>query len=331
VLGLDDGEEANRTPFFEEMMSPAVGVIARFAGLELELDGDATACERLASSARKAITPGVPAAVQSPNFAAGCRLQMLPRGLGPAAPVPRIGAAWRWHDSKGVLFTRFAGAELWRDADGWAARAWLDEDPRAPLCLLNGLATVLGHRLGGGVLHAASVELDAGVIAFVGPSGAGKSTACRHVERAPPFSVDRLIVLPADSGARLGTHVASTRRSTRRPEPRWFAHPLPGGTRAAADMPAAPARWLPLSGILRVVQAQSDTTIVKASPAAQVALLRASTFQTGLGTGAEQELLAALDDLAQHVPIGRLRLSLGASLEPLLRRWLSDQCEERRR
>jgi hypothetical protein len=96
-------------------------------------------------------------------------------------------------------------------------------------------------------------------------------------------------------------------------------------------MPGAFPCWRPLAAVLRVKKAATGTAIIApASPASAVTLLRESTFQTGLLPSAEHELLAALDQLVQHVPVARLELQLGASLKPLLRRWLKSQAEERR-
>ena len=83
------------------------------------------------------------------------------------------------------------GSPRFEPGAAFEGEAWLAPSARAPHFLLGGLAVMLSHRLGGGVLHAASVEFDGGVVAFVGPSGAGKSTACRHMAGAPLVSVDR--------------------------------------------------------------------------------------------------------------------------------------------
>ena len=236
---------------------------------------------------------------------------MIPRPL-PApdgAPTPASGLAWEWRAAGGELVTRLAAARVESVSGGFAGEAWLDADARAPHHLLGGLAVMLGHRLGGGVFHAASVELDGAVVAFVGPSGSGKTTACRHMGGAPLVSVDRLALLPLGST--------------------WFAHPLPGGTRPFPDIPGAEPRWRPLRAVLRVEQSTNGTSISVPSPARAVTLLRESTFQSGLRPSAERELLAALDALVQHVPVARLELQLGASLTPLLRRWLESQAKER--
>jgi len=227
-----------------------------------------------------------------------------------ALPSTQAGLAWSWESEAGELVTRLGGARVESVPGGFAGRAWLDTDARAPHHLLGGLAVMLSHRLGGGVFHAASVELDGAVVAFVGPSGAGKSTACRHMDGAPLVSVDRLALLPLGS--------------------EWFAHPLPGGTRPAPDMPGAPPRWRPLGAILRVQQSSNGTAIIAPSAPHAVTLLRESTFQSGLQPSAEGELLAALEHLVQHVPVARIQLQLGASLKPLLRRWLKSQAKERR-
>jgi hypothetical protein len=338
VLALDDGEEvaalASRSRqasqetggFRPESRADTRALVVAFGGIELELTGDAGAGARLGRAARGSSSAAEASAdTPAPKFAACCRLQMIPPPAIAPEP-PRSGLAWEWTPRGGELVTRLGGARIWQApgrSESAAAQgtprfegmAWLASEARAPHHLLGGLAVMLSHRLGGSVFHAASVELDGAVIAFLGPSGAGKSTACRHVEGAPLVSVDRLILLP------LGR--------TRPEEPRWFAHPLPGGTRPVPDMPGALARWRPLAALLRVQKAATGTAIVASAPALAVTRLRESAFQTGLSPGVERELLAALDDLAQHVPVARLELQLGASLRPLLRRWLKSHAEER--
>lgn len=274
--------------------------------------------------ATSAIAPDLAAPAPNtlaPKFAASCRLQMVPPPASGQVP-PSSGLGWEWAGQGGELVTRFGGAQI-RHAPqrregrpAFEGTAWLADAPGAPHHLLGGLAVLLTHRLGGGVFHAASVEVDGAVVAFIGPSGAGKSTACRHVEGAPLVSVDRLALLPQRAGLR--------------GEPRWAAHPLPGGTRPIPDMPGALPCWRPLAAVLRVQRSATRTAIVAPAPASAVTLLRESTFQTGLAPSAEHELLAALEQLVQHVPVARLELQLGASLKPLLRRWLKSQAEEPR-
>jgi hypothetical protein len=357
VLALDDGEEIAQPCCRARHRSNGSGALkpenrvragverVMFAGLDFELGGDADARERVGRVARAGMLPeagaispaafsadralhgpesasapgGVAPASRAPDssdpdsaapkFAASCWLRMIPPPA-VAQPVPAAGLAWSWAGQRGELVTRFGGAQVSRTPRGFEGSAWLADDARAPHHLLGGLAVMLSHRLGGSVFHAASVELDGGVIAFVGPSGAGKSTACQHVAGAPLVSVDRLALLPLGS--------------------RWFSHPLPGGTRPVAGLAEAPPRWRPLAAVLRVQQSSNDTAISAASPALAVKLLRESTFQSGLVPSAEHELLASLEGLLQHVPVARLELRLGASLKPLLRRWLESQAEERR-
>jgi hypothetical protein len=344
--GTDLGHEARARrdsgPSWLDDRAGARASRVTFAGLELELTGDADACARLGRVARAgmlaaaAIGPdatALTANTPAPKFAASCRLQMVPPPPTDRV-VPQSGLGWDWTAEGGELVTRFAGARIAQVSGGsdgstldrragetgaFEGTAWLVDDARAPHHLLGGLAVLLTHRLGGGVFHAASIELDGAVVAFVGPSGAGKSTACRHVEGAPLVSVDRLALLPMPSSP-------LPRRGSR-----WFSHPLPGGTRPVPDMPGAFPGWRPLAAILRVQKAAAGTAIIApASPASAVTLLRESTFQTGLRPSAEHELLAALERVVQHVPVVRLELQLGTSLKPLLRRWLKSLAEERR-
>jgi hypothetical protein len=349
-LGYEARARRDRGASWLENRVGAHAMRMTFAGLELELTGDADACARVGRVARAgmlaagAIVPGpiAPAAnTPAPKFAASCRLQMVPPPPTDRVDrvVPQSGLGWDWTAQGGELVTRFAGAQI-RQAPGgleapavertvaeanavdtraFEGTAWLGDDARAPHHLLGGLAVLLSHRLGGGVFHAASIELDGAVVAFIGPSGAGKSTACRHVEGAPLVSVDRLALLPMPVSP-------LPRRG-----PGWFSHPLPGGTRPVPDMPGALPGWRPLAAILRVQKGVTGTAITApASPASAVTMLRESTFQSGLRPSSEHELLGALERLVQHVPIARLELQLGASLKPLLRRWLKSQAEERR-
>lgn len=315
------------------MIAPCQGV-PRFAGLDFELSGDGEAVDRIVTAAPPCApgsaggaalgvgtSPTLRANTLAPKFAARCRLHLLARGGAERPALPRPGITWQWAEGAGQVVTRFAHARISGGADGaggFSGRAWVGDDARASHLLLSGLTALLVHRLGGAVLHAASVELDAGVVAFIGPSGAGKSTACRHVEHASLFSVDRLALLP------LGL------TGSPRTGPVWFAHPLPGGTRPVPDMVSAAPRWLPLAGVLRVERALAGSAIGVPSLAGAVMSLRESTFQAGVGPGVEAELLGTLEHLANQLPVARLQLSLGASLEPLLRRWLGDQGGQRR-
>jgi hypothetical protein len=313
-------------------------VVASFAGLDFELSGDAVACDRIVKAAPPrapggagltvGTSPRVPANALAPKFAARCRLHMLSSAGAERTILPRSGITWHWGEGGGQVVTRFAHAHISGGVSGFYGRAWVDDDALAPHFLLSGLTALLAHRLGGAVLHAASVELDAGVIAFIGPSGAGKSTACCHVAHAPLFSVDRLAIVPL--GLAGSAEAGSPEAGSSEAGPMWLSHPLPGGTRPVPDMPSAEPRWLPVAGILRVERSAADTTIGVPSLAGAVRSLRESTFQAGVGPGVEAELLGILEHLAQRVPVARLHLNLGASLGPLLSRWLVDQAEERR-
>jgi hypothetical protein len=310
VLALDNSEQ-----YLDRGL--ARGAIG-FGGIEFRLAGDAEACGRMARAAEPARPHVAPVNTVGPKFAAGCRLELLPVSQRGAEGPARI--CWKWEHGHGELLTRFGGATLRREEGGWAARAWLAADPRAAHFVLSGLNALLVHQHGGALVHAASVVLGPGVVAFVGPSGAGKSTACGQVEGAAGFSLDRLAVFPSRP---LGATPAEAEPLTS-----WLSHPLPGGTASLPDMPMATPRWLPLLGVLRVVQHPGSTFIEPCSSASAVATLRESAFQAGGGPGPEHELLAALERLARAVPVGRLYQSLGSSSEPLLRRWLVDQARK---
>jgi hypothetical protein len=227
-----------------------------------------------------------------------------------------VGIGWRWTESGGQVLTRFGHARIEHARGRFSARLAVAAHPRSAHFLLSGVSAAVLHRLGGGILHAASVELESAALAFIGPSGAGKSTACQQVEGCPLFSADTLAVVPAPLAAAPGQ------------PPLWFAHPLPGGTRPVPDMPAAASRWLPLRGILRVERTSEEVRVATPSLAAAVALARESAFQMGVGVGAEEELLSRLENLARSVPVGRLHLRLGTSIKPLLSRWLLGQAPE---
>jgi hypothetical protein len=269
-------------------------------------------CRRVARAAEPLPSRVAPANAVSPKFAACCRLELQP-ARAPAAPGPAR-VCWDWHSGRGEVRTRFGGAALWQEQDEWVARAWLAPDARAAHFLMSGLCALLVHRHGGVLLHAASIVLGSGVLAFIGPSGAGKSTACGQVQGALAFSIDRLAVYPARSAK--GTTS-------------WLSHPLPGGTAPIPDMLRATPRWLPLLGILRVSRSEHGTAVASCSLASGVLVLRESAFQAGLGPEAEDELLVALERLGRSVAIGRLQQDLRASSEPVLRRWLLDQARER--
>ncbi len=216
------------------------------------------------------------------------------------------GVVWQWEQDTGFAVTQQARAHWRLGPPGWEGKAILSPDPRAADGLLTALASALLHRAGGAILHAASVALPIGVVAFVGPSGAGKSTACQHVSEARPFSVDRLAVVPSASDG-------------------WMAYPMPGGTPSESDSLGGAASGVPLCAVLRIRHASRGCWIENCSASRAVALLRQSAFHAGQDPGAELELLAILERLAGRFPVATLHLSLGTSLGPVLRRWLYDR------
>lgn len=219
------------------------------------------------------------------------------------------GVEWEWSGDAGQALTEHAEVRWQVDTGGRVnAEAMLSPNPRAAESLLTALASALLHGAGGAILHAASVELACGVVAFVGRSGAGKSTACEHVNGARQFSLDRLAVVPAVS--RQVGHAG------------WMAHPLPGGTRSERGLPDSVPLGRPLRAILGVHKAASGCELSRCATDRAVAMLRAAAFHANRQPGAELELLAHLERLARELPVGNLHLSLGTSLEPILGRWL---------
>jgi hypothetical protein len=293
------------------------------------------------------LTGRPPAATPSVTPASSAGSSSPSAGATPSVSAGAGALCWQWRRAEsgevaggvGEVLTRFGQASVAERPEGVVARVSLAEDPRAAHLVLSGLAALLLHRRGGCILHSASVALEGRVIAFVGPSGAGKSTACRHVTEAQLFSVDRLALLPVLAGAASpaepprrapGADAAGSNRAGADMPVMWFAHPLPGGTRSALDLPSAPESWLPLAGVLRVVRGEQGAAVRSLTGASAVLALRESAFQIGSGASAEVELLSTLEALAHTLPVGRLELALGACLAPELRRWLVDQTEEYR-
>ena len=213
--------------------------------------------------------------------------------------------------------TRGATARVLRGAGPGAQKvvaARLQRTPQAARELLELLVCLLAQHLGGLVLHAAAVELDKGVVAFVGPSGAGKSTACQHVGEARLFSADRLAVVPRAQA--LGVTAHRTRGG-------WSAHPLPGGSALANPLPHSLASAGPLLGILRIQKAAEGHRFDTWVGGRAVGLLRQSAFKLGPGRELELELLTALERLAREVKVGELHFALGAALNRPLSAWLA--------
>jgi hypothetical protein len=290
-----------------------------FAGLQLSFEGPRTVLEHLArvplavveSSRLEGVAPQ-PADASRVAFASlSCRV-IAATGhdvAGPGWALGSRGIHWQCHEGGGMAVTQRARARWQSGAAGFSAEATVVPSQRAAEGLLLSLASALLHRAGGAILHCASVELPEGVVAFVGPSGSGKSTACRHVSGASQFSLDRLAVVPVAGEAGL----AAT----------WLACPLPGGTPFEPSLPTARSRARPLQAVFRMRQADHGCRLGKCSTSQAVALLRESAFHAGSGGGAELELLAQLERLALSLPVANLHFSLGTSLGPLLRRWLS--------
>ncbi len=247
------------------------------------------------------------------------RLREVGEGaLEPRGPHPsRLGArdiTWQWHGESGRALTLQSRAAWQVVHSKLDAEGELLGTPRAAESLLTALASAVLHRTGGAVLHAASVELPWGVVAFIGPSGAGKSTACRHLRGAKPFSIDRLAVLPARAP---GEREASPSRRA------WLAAPLPGGTGISPPSERGAAHGRPLALVLRVRHAKEQTALAECARIDAVATLRACAFHAGADARTELELLARLEQLAKDVPVAQLQLLLGTELEPVLGSWLA--------
>ncbi len=287
-----------------------------FAGLCFALEGPGSLCADMVRASR--VEHEAAASSSAPGeLTVACELLPLAEEAAQGVPA-RAGTRWQWSGDEGELVTRFGRARVWREARGFGAQVWVSSDPLAAHFMLSGLSSLVLHQAGGVILHAASVELDGGVVAFVGPSGAGKSTACQRVEGARLFSLDRLALTPSFTG---NEGVAGGGL--------WLAHPLPGGTLPNPPMAHSTARQLPLHAVLRVHQASEGTWVEPRSAAQAVSLLRESAFQTGQRPSAELELLGLLERLTTAVPVAALYHTLGTRLRPLLGRWLASGGKER--
>ena len=276
-----------------QVLGPGVQIC--FAGLGLSLEGDSELCSRWQRAAGGSHAPGTRA---GPGAPLRCHLRPLTAGV---LPQPR-GLGWEWNEPCGRVHAPHGEACVRREGGVFTADVRVAREPRAARLLLVGLTSLLLHLRGGLLLHAASISLDGGAIAFIGPSGAGKSTASRHVSAGKHFSVDRLALLP---GARGGSAP-------------WLAHPLPGGS-ARDDAQGVAPGWLPLRALLRVHPSPLGSRIEACPPALAVLLARESAFQLGRGAGAESALLGTLEQLARDVGVDRLHVRLGTDLTSLLR------------
>lgn len=227
-----------------------------------------------------------------------------------AGPLGARAIEWQASGDRGRLITRSCHAEWQLTRGGLYAEAQVSDTARSAESLLVALATLAVERAGGVVLHAASVELPFGIVAFIGPSGAGKSTACRHVLGASAFSIDRLAVVPSGE--------ASSRAAS------WLAAPLPGGTGLLPERDLDTARGRPLALVLRVRQATDGVRVEQCSRLEAVTCLRESAFHAARDARAELDLLARLEQLGAEVMLASLHFSLGSSLEPSLHRFWSE-------
>lgn len=280
-----------------------------FAGVRFEFEGAAKLLAQLEQVPYTRRWTDAEGLTGNASEVASCRVLLLDPARSAPAPdareARRIG--WTWQENRARVESWHACAEL-RGADAEQRfEARLTANRSGAQSLLTGLSAALLHRRGGAILHAASIELHAGVIALIGPSGAGKSTASRQLEGGRGFSIDRLAVAPQPGGGG------------------WLAFPSPGGTRSALDPPASTATEGPLLAILRVRKAASGLTIEHCPPATAVALLRQAAFFPAADTPAELELLVRLQRLSAEVPVANLHSSLGTMFAAPLGRWLSDR------
>jgi hypothetical protein len=283
-----------------------------FAGIHFTLEGAAESLERFVAVPRALLLDGrQPTPGQAPALA-----HVICRVLGGEAPgtapdtlLRTREVDWAWDGDTGLATTPHAHVECQLHSGGARAEVSLGPGRRAAESALIALAAALLHRAGGGMLHAAAVELTGNVLACVGPSGAGKSTACRQIQGASFFSWDRLAVAP----------VAGTSGQVQ-----WMAYPLPGGTPPDPGALQAGSHGRPLRGVLRVRRSHEGCRLEKCSAGQAVALLRESWFNAHRGALGELELLGRLERMARAVPVTNLYFALGASLEPPLRRWIGE-------
>lgn len=212
---------------------------------------------------------------------------------------------WAWSGNVCTITAPYARVRLVKSLSAvqpqLRALATVHAGPVPLAAVFSAIASAIAILREGAVLHSASIEWEAGVVAFIGPSGAGKTTACQHVPGARLFSIDRLLVAPVSGG-------------------QWQAFSVPGGT-----PPSRP--WLrksrvqsrPLLAVFGLRHAQSATHFEPLSSVGRVALLRQCAFDGSREPAGAAETLGNLVRLATEVPIARLHLRRGENLELKLR------------
>jgi len=208
------------------------------------------------------------------------------------------GIRFDWEGVRGKVQAPGMRATWVQEAGGeFVLHAALAGDRQSVSSLVQATAVAVQSALGGCLLHAAAVEVNRRVVAFIGPSGAGKSTACTQLAGARLFSWDRLLVVPQERG--------------------WQAYAFPGGEQPATAMPESSAWGLPLAGILRAVP--SERCAVQPLSAGQKLLeLRSAVLSGGRSAAEEGRLLEMVQALADSIPVGRLEFPLGAPLQPVV-------------
>jgi hypothetical protein len=149
-------------------------------------------------------------------------------------------------------------------------------------------------------LHATAVEHDGGAVLLLGPSGAGKTTAAGLIESASCIAHDRVALLPNGEGFNV-----------------WA---LPGG--CPPLLPQSEHVVLPLHAVLRVKHELPETTLIRASGAEALFILREAL----MGEGAPQleaRWLDTMERISAALPVGIVHTVLGQHLDAELRTFVS--------
>ncbi|MFW6051846.1 MAG: hypothetical protein ACODAU_11765 [Myxococcota bacterium] len=294
-VGQDDSASGRVVPWDEGRLQ-GVGDDLLYAGLRIRVER----------------APGVPPLA-------------LPRCLGMPVPAPagvralaqvdlsmhRDPGLPRWRPAPRVRAERRPGGDVGIDAgwarcnlapagDGFRARADVAVDTLggAEMDLLQLLAAVVLAERGGALLHAAAVELDGAVCAFLGPSDAGKSTACRHTGERQ-FAIDRLAVWPGGG--------------------RWWAAPVPGGPEDESPLAPSAHAILPLRCLLRVFHGRGAVRAAVVPRARALAYLRPALQWPFGGAAGEVRALDVCEAVSQGVPVGEIHTVLGRQNAPSVR------------